>query len=86
MAQDFASGAGAEFSKLLTAALKVKVKSSMARSHPVAPLYYHTMWGQLSTTCSNGTEYLNEELPVAIDHSQLWSSETVDGVRDARSN
>ena len=53
----------------------------MARSLPVENLlvYYHRMWVQLSTTCSN---LLNGELLVAVDHNQLriMASETVDPI------
>ena len=34
-------------------------------------IYYHGMWGQLSTTCSNLLMQPNGELIVAVDHSQL---------------
>ena len=43
-------------------------------------LYYHRMWDQLSTTCSNLLKWPNGELLVAVDHNQLqtMASETVD--------
>ena len=58
-----------------------KKKSSTARSLPVEN-YYHRMWGQLSTTCSNVLKQPNGELLVAVNHNQLRSmaSETVDRV------
>ena len=34
-------------------------------------MYYHRMWGQLSTACSNLLKYPNGELLVAVDHNQL---------------
>ena len=45
-------------------------------------IYYHRMWGQLSTTCSNVLKYRNGELLVAVNHSQLrtMASETVDPI------
>ena len=45
-------------------------------------IYYHRMWGRLSTTCSNLLKSPNGELIVAVDHSQLLSmaSETVDPI------
>ena len=39
----------------------IKVKSSMARSSKWR-IYYHCSWGQLSTTCSNATEVVNNDL------------------------
>ena len=62
--------------------LKVKVKTSMARSLPVERIYCHRMWGQLSTTCSNILKLPNGEHLVAIDHNQLrtMTSETVDTI------
>ena len=42
----------------------------MARSFPVE-IYYHRMWGQLSTTCSNLLKWPNGALLVAVDHKQL---------------
>ena len=58
-----------------------KVKSSMARS-PQWKIYYHRMWGQLSTTCSNVLKQPNGELLVAVNHNQLqtMASETVDPI------
>ena len=46
------------------------------------PIYYHRMWGQLSTTCSNVLKQSNGELLVAVNHNQLWTmaSETVDPI------
>ena len=43
-------------------------------------IYYHRMWGQLSTTCSNGLKQPNGELLVAVNHKQLrtMTPETVD--------
>ena len=51
----------------------------MARSLPWK-IYYHRMWGQLSTTCSNVLMQPNGELLVAVNHNQLRTiaSETVD--------
>ena len=45
-------------------------------------IYYHRMWGQLSTTCSNLLNQPNGELIVAVDQNQLWTmaSETVDPI------
>ena len=45
-------------------------------------IYYHRMWGQLSTTCSNVLKKPNEELLVAVNHNQLrtMASETVDPI------
>ena len=45
-------------------------------------IYYHRMWGQLSTTCINLLKYPNWELLVAVDHNQLQTiaSETVDPI------
>ena len=42
-------------------------------------IYYHRMWGQLSTTFSNLLKQPNGELLVAVDHNQLRTiaSETV---------
>ena len=42
-------------------------------------IYYHRMWGQLSTTCSNVLKQPNGELLVAVNHNQLrtMASETV---------
>ena len=42
-------------------------------------IYYHRMWGQLSTTCSNVLKQPNLELLGAVNHNQLWTmvSETV---------
>ena len=44
--------------------------------------YYHRMWGQLSTTCSNALKQPNGELLVAVNHNQLqtMASETVDPI------
>ena len=43
-------------------------------------IYYHRMWGQLSTTCSNVLTQPNGELLVAVNHNQLriMAAETVD--------
>ena len=43
-------------------------------------IYYHRIWVQLSTTCSNVLKQPNGELLVAVDHNQLrtMASETVD--------
>ena len=45
-------------------------------------IYYHWMWGQLSTTCNNVLKYPTGELLVAVDHKQLGTtaSETVDPI------
>ena len=45
-------------------------------------IYYHRMWGQLSTTCSNVLKQFNGKLLVAVDHNQLrtMASETVDPI------
>ena len=54
----------------------------MARSLPVENIYYHRMWGQLSTTCSNVLKQPKGELLVAVNHNQLriMVSETVDPI------
>ena len=53
----------------------------MSRS-PQWRIYYHRMWGQLSTTCSNVLKQPNRELLVAVNHNQLrtMASETVDPI------
>ena len=58
-----------------------KVKSSMARSLQWR-IYYHRMWGQLSTTCSNVLKQPNGELLVAVNHIQLqtMASESIDSI------
>ena len=45
-------------------------------------IYYHRMWGQFSTTCSNVLQQPNGELLVAVNHNQLrtLASETVDPI------
>ena len=45
-------------------------------------IYYHRMWGQLSTTFSNLLKEPNGELLVAVSHNQLqiMASETVDPI------
>ena len=45
-------------------------------------IYYHRMWVQLLTTCSNVLKQPNGELLVAINHNQLrtMASETVDPI------
>ena len=45
-------------------------------------IYYHRMWGQLSTTCSILLKFPNGELLVAVDHNQLrtMASETADPI------
>ena len=45
-------------------------------------IYYHRMWGQLSTTCSNVLKQPNGELLVAVIHIELltMASETVDPI------
>ena len=45
-------------------------------------IYYHRMWGQLSTTCINVLKQPNGELLVAVNHNQLrtMASETVDPI------
>ena len=44
--------------------------------------YYHRMWGQLSTTCSNLLKQPNGKLPVAVNYNQLrtMASEKVDQI------
>ena len=47
---------------------------SKAKGKPGASqlrIYYHRMWGQLSTTCSNALKQPNGELLVAVSHNQL---------------
>ena len=53
----------------------------MARSLPVE-IYYHRMWDQLSTTCSNELKQPNGELLAAVNPNQLlaMASETVDPI------
>ena len=45
-------------------------------------IYYHRMWGQLSTTCSNVLKQPNGEHQVAVNHNQLRiiASEMVDSI------
>ena len=45
-------------------------------------IYYHRMWGQLWTTCSNVLKQPNGELLVAVNHNQqrTMASETVDPI------
>ena len=45
-------------------------------------IYYHRIWVQLSTTCSNVLKQPNGELLVAVNHNQLrtMASETVDPI------
>ena len=45
-------------------------------------IYYHTMWGQLSTTCSNVLMQPTVELLVAVNHNQLrtMASEMLDPI------
>ena len=45
-------------------------------------IFYHRMWGQLSTTCSNVLKQPTGELLVAVNHNQLqtMASETVDPI------
>ena len=45
-------------------------------------IYYHRMWVQLSTTCSNLQKQPNGDLLVAVNHNQLptMASETVDPI------
>ena len=45
-------------------------------------IYYHRMFGKLSTTCSNIQKKPNGELLVAVNHNQLriMASETVDPI------
>ena len=58
-----------------------KVKSSKAGASQWK-IYYHRMWGQLSTTCSNVLKQPNGELLVAVNHNQVrtMASETVDPI------
>ena len=45
-------------------------------------IYYHRMWGQLSTNCSNVLKQPNGELLIVVNHNQLriMASETVDPI------
>ena len=45
-------------------------------------IYYHRIWGQLSTTRSNVLKQSNGELQVVVNHNQLrtMASETVDPI------
>ena len=45
-------------------------------------IYYHIMWGQLSTTCTNLLKQPNGELLVVVDHNQLrtMATEKVDPI------
>ena len=45
-------------------------------------IFYHRMWSQLSTTCSNVLKQPNGELLVAVNQNQLrtMASETVDPI------
>ena len=45
-------------------------------------IYYHRIWDQLSTTCSDVLKQPNWELLVAVNHNQLRTmvSETVDSI------
>ena len=51
-------------------------------------IYYHRMWSQLSTTCSNLLKQSNEEPLVAVDHNQLQTiaSETVEPINWSHPN
>ena len=60
---------------------ELKVKSSVARSHQWR-IYYHSLWGQLSTTCSNATEVAQWAAPSSSQSQRA----TDNGVRDGRSN
>ena len=45
--------------------------------------YYHHLWGELSTTCSNATDVAQWETPiVTVNHRQLriMASETIDPI------
>ena len=57
-------------------------KSNMAMGASQWRIYYHGMWGQLSTTCSNVLKQPNGELLVAVNHNQLrtMASETADPI------
>ena len=59
----------------------VKEKSSMVGASQWR-IYYHRMWGQLLTICSNVLKQPNGELLVAVNHNQLrtMASETVDPI------
>ena len=71
---------------LIKHANAVKAKFSMATgSRPCASqwrIYYHRMWGQLSTTCCNATEIAQWE---ALSCSRPQPA-TDNGIRDGRSN
>ena len=45
-------------------------------------IYYHRVWGQLSTTCSNVLKQPTGKLLVVVNHNQLrtLASETVDPI------
>ena len=49
----------------------IKVKSSMARSHPVENLYYHRIWVNYQLLAVMLLKLPNGLLPVAVDHSHL---------------
>ena len=49
----------------------IKVKSSMARSHPVENLYYHRMWVNYQLLAVMLLKLPNGLLPVAVDRSHL---------------
>ena len=61
---------------------KVKRESLLWPGASQWRIYYHRMWGQLSTTCSNVLKQPNGELLVAVNHNQLrtMASETVDPI------
>ena len=61
------------------ARINTEKKSSMASQWRI---YYHRMWVQLSTTCSNLLKQPNAELVVAVDRNQLrtMASATVDPI------
>ena len=52
----------------------------MARSHQEEDYYYHLLWGQLSTTCSDATEVAQWAAPSCSQPQQLRTmpSEKVD--------
>ena len=70
---------------MLNCSIKISTKKKVKSSWPGASqwrIYYHRMWGQLSTTCSNVLKHPNGELLVAVNHNQLWTmvSEMVDPI------
>ena len=68
--------------KYFTYILNIKVGSFMARRKKQWRIYYHSLWGQLSTTAVKLLKQTNCQLRVAVDHSQLrtMASEMVDPI------